>query len=760
MVNYEKVVKAALKGDESAFAQLYESTQHDMYYIALKYMKNEDDAMDVVQDSYIKAWRYLGTIRDPENFPSWLGRIVANTARNMLARKKPLLFSEMSQENEDGDLFEYEIEDEKAQYQPERNYTQKETQELVHELIDSLSDEQRLCILMYHLDDQSIKDIAVTFGISENTVKSRLLYGRKAIKTKAEALQKKGYQLYTAAPVGLLLYLLLSDRKSDVYAATAQAVLQAQRATILNKANTQAVVGKHKSVNKNTAGRSAGRSAGKNVGKAAGKAAGRTFLHTTAGKVIAAVAAIAVAGGGAAGIVQYQNSVKKPETVQQEEAKAKENPKPTEAPEESASTATPEPTEVPATPTPSPEPTPTTPPIQQLADDEYSSRIAGNLNKQELEFVLAYGVDEVTDNAAALHDTFYTLNELCLGVNSSRERMIQKQGTTGDWESMYLQSDVNRYFSSFTDFQFTEGYASGSIQVQNGYVIFGPAELSWSTTVSITDTSYTDSLMKIHYIYTKTSAEDGSVTSNRVATLVPVGNGLYRIIKIEGDTGAPDVFDNDTAAASAENQAEPAPGENQAEPAPDGTQTDFEENQAEPAPEQTDTTQETQAEGSVTSAYQSVLQSVAANQDGYTFPEVSQEYLTGTKVYTLYDIDQNGTPELIVGAEFRDSGKYLLYDYHVYTCDGSDGNYQAHRVAGDGFTVGCEAAPDGNGILRQEIASIRTMETNYYRGTLQNGTLTFDTTPLYTSDYSTDYSTFPVQKILNWMDISDMSGLN
>ncbi len=84
---------------------------------------------------------------------------------------------------------------------------------------------------------------------------------------------------------------------------------------------------------------------------------GRTFLHTTAGKVIAAVAAIAVAGGGAAGIVQYQNSVKKPETVQQEEAKAKENPKPTEAPEESASTATPEPTEVPATPTSSPEPT-------------------------------------------------------------------------------------------------------------------------------------------------------------------------------------------------------------------------------------------------------------------------------------------------------------------------------------------------------------------------------------------------------------------
>lgn len=62
----KKVVKTALKGEESAFAQLYESTQHDMHYIASMYMKNKDGAMDVVQDSYIKAWRYLNTIREPE----------------------------------------------------------------------------------------------------------------------------------------------------------------------------------------------------------------------------------------------------------------------------------------------------------------------------------------------------------------------------------------------------------------------------------------------------------------------------------------------------------------------------------------------------------------------------------------------------------------------------------------------------------------------------------------------------------------------
>ena len=119
-------------------------------------------------------------------------------------KKRPMLFSQLEGENDEGEQFALDIEDEKSEFQPERSYTQKETQELVHELIDSLSDEQRLCILMYHLDDQSIKDIAETFGISENTVKSRLLYGRKAIKAKAEELQKKGYQLYTVAPVAIL----------------------------------------------------------------------------------------------------------------------------------------------------------------------------------------------------------------------------------------------------------------------------------------------------------------------------------------------------------------------------------------------------------------------------------------------------------------------------------------------------------------------------------------------------------------------------
>lgn len=391
-MDYKKAVEAALKGNESAFSALYESTQRDMYYIALKYMKNEEDAMDVLQDSYIKAWQSLATLKDPASFRAWFGRIVANTAKNALAKKRPMLFSQLEGENDEGEQFALDIEDEKSEFQPERSYTQKETQELVHELIDSLSDEQRLCILMYHLDDQSIKDIAETFGISENTVKSRLLYGRKAIKAKAEELQKKGYQLYTVAPVVFFLYLLDSEKASTVFAATANAVMQAQKTGILESAKasgngagaaessaadhgTETVSHSGSSGSASRSGRSTsssgntGRtavSAGRKVGQTAAKQA---FIHTAAGKAAAVAVAVAVIGGGGAAayhfVGQNQAGEEQQTTVEANQSEATEEVS-TEEAVTPVPTAVPEPTEAPmptATPiptaTPTPEPTPT-----------------------------------------------------------------------------------------------------------------------------------------------------------------------------------------------------------------------------------------------------------------------------------------------------------------------------------------------------------------------------------------------------------------
>ena len=62
-MNYKQAVEAALQGNADAFSALYESTQNNMYYLALKYMKNPDDAKDVLQDAYIKAWQSLPTLK-------------------------------------------------------------------------------------------------------------------------------------------------------------------------------------------------------------------------------------------------------------------------------------------------------------------------------------------------------------------------------------------------------------------------------------------------------------------------------------------------------------------------------------------------------------------------------------------------------------------------------------------------------------------------------------------------------------------------
>lgn len=393
-MNYKQAVEAALQGNADAFSALYESTQNNMYYLALKYMKNPDDAKDVLQDAYIKAWQSLPTLKDPEHFPAWLGRIVANTAKNMLVKKKPDLFSELEKENEDGDEFVFQIEDENTSYQPELNYTQKETQILVRELIDSLSDEQRFCILMYHLEGQSIKEIAETLDVSENTVKSRLNYGRKALKNKAEELKKKGYQLYSIAPLPLLLYLLRSESKSPAFTHAAKTVMLSRKETIMQHAGQSVQLYKNNNGNgSDNAGNGnnnrnyKGKNVSGTVAKSAGTAAKHSFLASTAGKTVLGIAAgLIIGGGGAAGVIylhdtltavsvtQYEPEGNETEQTTEEEA-SRNTADITETPQ--AETNQEEETQAEATPTPSsiPEPsqTPEPSPTPESAEGESDS---------------------------------------------------------------------------------------------------------------------------------------------------------------------------------------------------------------------------------------------------------------------------------------------------------------------------------------------------------------------------------------------------
>ena len=312
-VDYTEAVEQAKAGKEEGFSYLYEMTYRNKLYIAMKYMKNEDEAMDVLHDSYVKAFERLSGLQDANSFPGWLSTIVANTARNTLRDRHTVNFSDMQREDQDGEAFEYSIADENMTAQPEMACTTKETQEMVQELIGSLSDEQRMCVLMFHIEGYSIKDIATVLGCSENTVKSRLNYGRKNIKAKAEELQKKGYKLYSYTPMALLTYLLMAERGTMLVAGTFDklaGVGSVVGAGLIHGGAAGALSAAGSTV---TAGATGATGSAVGTGAAAGgktaavTAAKQTFLKTVAGKITMAAAGVAVAGG-AAGVAIYNHN--------------------------------------------------------------------------------------------------------------------------------------------------------------------------------------------------------------------------------------------------------------------------------------------------------------------------------------------------------------------------------------------------------------------------------------------------------------------
>lgn len=212
MNSYTEAVQKAMKGDQEAYTYLYEETYTKCFYLARKFLNSEHTAQDIVQDAYVKAFKSLDTLEDPEKFQSWIGTIVSNLAKNELKRRKVTLFSET--ENEDGQDISDTFVDDRVSVQPEIVMDQNETTRLMKEIIDTLTDEQRICVTMFYMEQMSVKEMASVLEVSENTVKSRLNYGRQKIKDKVLDLEKKGTKLYGLAPIPFFLLLLKEDVKA------------------------------------------------------------------------------------------------------------------------------------------------------------------------------------------------------------------------------------------------------------------------------------------------------------------------------------------------------------------------------------------------------------------------------------------------------------------------------------------------------------------------------------------------------------------
>ena len=227
-MTWKDAVGLALEGREEGYNFLYQQTYQKSYYVALKYMKQEEEAADVLQDAYIKAFQNLDQLQEPDKFPGWFSRIVASKALDELRKKKAVLFSQMQTEDSEEVSMEELLVDERVENRPELAMDREETSRLVQEMIAGLSDEQRMCVMMFYIEQMSVKNIAEVTGVSENTVKSRLKYGRKNIEEKVLELERKGTKLYGITPFPFFLYFLLRDTYSaGVFQIPLQNILQA-----------------------------------------------------------------------------------------------------------------------------------------------------------------------------------------------------------------------------------------------------------------------------------------------------------------------------------------------------------------------------------------------------------------------------------------------------------------------------------------------------------------------------------------------------
>ena len=188
--NISEYVREAKKGNQHAFSKLFELTNQSAYYTALKITKKQQDAEDIVQDAYIKAFTSLESLTNEDKFESWFNCIVANKCRDLLKKKKPDLFSKF--ETDDSDIaFEDTLENQDISLLPESVTENEALRKLIMDCIEKLPDEQRVCVVMFYYDELSVKEIAQALKIPEGTVKSRLSKARKTLKKEFENIEER-----------------------------------------------------------------------------------------------------------------------------------------------------------------------------------------------------------------------------------------------------------------------------------------------------------------------------------------------------------------------------------------------------------------------------------------------------------------------------------------------------------------------------------------------------------------------------------------
>ena len=175
------IVRKVLGGDANAFETLVLEYEKNVYNIALRMTGNSEDAADMTQEAFIKAYNSLQSFRGDRKFSVWLYRIVSNVCLDFLRSKNRRPTVSLSVEDDDGEDAQLDVADESQS--PELLLDRKLTRDSVRRGLDSLPPDYRQILLLREIQGLSYDEIAQALSLEVGTVKSRIFRARKRLCT-------------------------------------------------------------------------------------------------------------------------------------------------------------------------------------------------------------------------------------------------------------------------------------------------------------------------------------------------------------------------------------------------------------------------------------------------------------------------------------------------------------------------------------------------------------------------------------------------
>src|SRR4249920_3858063 len=179
------LVRRALARDEAAVRAIMQANNRKLYRLARGILRNDGEAEDVVQETYVRAFTHLETFRGDSSLSTWLGRIAMNEALGRLRRRRPgVEWSSLPEGTLEAQIIQFPLSS--AASDPEKSMAQREIQHVVEHAIDELPEAFRLVFITRVIEGMNVEETAEILGLKPETVKTRLHRARAMLRDNVE----------------------------------------------------------------------------------------------------------------------------------------------------------------------------------------------------------------------------------------------------------------------------------------------------------------------------------------------------------------------------------------------------------------------------------------------------------------------------------------------------------------------------------------------------------------------------------------------